>query len=662
MIPLFVNNPESMVKVRVMAVKDDSEKTLKTLHKIGVLHVEESKELKPVDRAAITSERNEVNELLTFVDNVLSYIPEEEQVSLGADVEVIYTRPFSEIGGEVRSLYNKVNSLYERTVKLRSEAEQLTELRGYLEPLASQPDLRLRDLDFSGDYLFSRIFVLSGEAYNNLHNKLKNYLFENIVANVGDETVFHALARIRDQKTVELLITEAGGKIIPVPDEDLTLRDFIKNIRDKLIELEEEVTKLYAEIQSKAGEDLHKLALLRETLSAENERLLVLEKASEAKYVTLIEGWVPESDAEAAITAVRENIDYVFVDTRKPSKQEEPPVKLKNVAGIKPFQVILNLFATPKYREWDPTPVISYSFAFFFGLMVADVIYALGIILLSKFLLSKFVDDPEAESFKLFRKLIYISGGVALVIGLLAGSYLGDFYKFFGIESLALVEGVKQALQDPILFITVALGVGFIHINIGHLLALIKGAKEGQKGLVINKIGLFLLQLGIPTILHSLLNINIPLFTEQVYSILLYVMAGGVVLAVVGSIMDRGGLGIILGIFDLTGILGDIMSCARLAGVGLATFYLGSAFNMLGELFFNMMPGVIGAIIGGIAGVVMLVVGHILNTVLSSLTGFIHALRLCFVEFLFKFYEGGGREYSPFKLKKRASVLITAKT
>jgi len=662
MIPLFVNNPESMVKVRVMAVKDDSEKTLKTLHKIGVLHVEESKELKPVDRAAITSERNEVNELLTFVDNVLSYIPEEEQVSLGADVEVIYTRPFSEIGGEVRSLYNKVNSLYERTVKLRSEAEQLTELRGYLEPLASQPDLRLRDLDFSGDYLFSRIFVLSGEAYNNLHNKLKNYLFENIVANVGDETVFHALARIRDQKTVESLITEAGGKIIPVPDEDLALRDFIKNIRDKLIELEEEVTKLYAEIQSKAGEDLHKLALLRETLSAENERLLVLEKASEAKYVTLIEGWVPESDAEAAITAVRENIDYVFVDTRKPSKQEEPPVKLKNVAGIKPFQVILNLFATPKYREWDPTPVISYSFAFFFGLMVADVIYALGIILLSKFLLSKFVDDPEAESFKLFRKLIYISGGVALVIGLLAGSYLGDFYKFFGIESLALVEGVKQALQDPILFITVALGVGFIHINIGHLLALIKGAKEGQKGLVINKIGLFLLQLGIPTILHSLLNINIPLFTEQVYSILLYVMAGGVVLAVVGSIMDRGGLGIILGIFDLTGILGDIMSYARLAGVGLATFYLGSAFNMLGELFFNMMPGVIGAIIGGIAGVVMLVVGHILNTVLSSLTGFIHALRLCFVEFLFKFYEGGGREYSPFKLKKRASVLITAKT
>jgi V/A-type H+-transporting ATPase subunit I len=44
------------------------------------------------------------------------------------------------------------------------------------------------------------------------------------------------------------------------------------------------------------------------------------------------------------------------------------------------------------------------------------------------------------------------------------------------------------------------------------------------------------------------------------------------------------------------------------------------------------------------------------------LTGFIHSLRLCFVEFLFKFYEGGGREYSPFKLKTPASVLVETKS
>ena len=678
MIPLIINNPESMVKVRVMTMKDYSEKALKTLHRIGMLHIEEGKELKPIDKVAIEHEQREVSELLTFVDNVLSYIPQREPVSLEEDVEVIYTRPFSEIGNEVRLLYNKINKLHERIVKLNDEAQQLIELSSYLEPLAGQTELRLGDLNFSGGYLFSRVFVFPNEAYKTLYDKLKNYLFENVVAIVENETIFHAIGKVRDQEIIESMVTDARGKIIEIPSEDLTLKDFLEITKAKIGSLEEESTKLHEELQSRAGEDLNRLALLREALSAENERLLVLEKACEAKYVTLIEGWIPESNIESTISDVKQNIDYVFIDTRKPEPSEEPPTKLKNLTGVKPFQVIVNLFATPKYREWDPTPIIAYSFAFFFGLMVGDVVYALGIILLGKLLLSKFVDDPQSEGFKLFQRLIYISGGFALIIGLLSGTYLGNIYQFFGIESLALVEGVKQTLQDPISFIMFALVIGLVHVNIGHLLALIKGVKEKQKGVVLNKIGLFSLQLGIPSVLHfmlrmnlvaqinSLFHINLPMLTEQMYITFIYAMVAGIILVIIGNIIQRGGLGIILGIFDLTGILGDVMSYCRLAGVGLATFYLASAFNMLGELFSTkllpaMIPGVFGVIIGGVVGIGILVFGHVINVALGAITGFIHSLRLCFVEFLFKFYEGGGTEYSPFKLKKRASVLITTK-
>jgi V/A-type H+-transporting ATPase subunit I len=659
MIPLILNNPESMVKVRVMTTKDYSEKTLKTLHRIGMLHIEEGKELKPIDKAAIELERREVSELFTFVDNVLSYIPQEKRISLEEDVEVIYTRPFSEIGNEVRLLYNKINKLHERIVKLSDEVQQLVESRKYLEPLVRQTSLRLRDLKFSGDYLFSRVFVLSSEAYKNLRDKLKNYLFENIVTTVEDETVSHAVAKVRYQKTIESLVSDAGGKILQIPDEDLTLRDFLEITNGKIRNLEEELTRLRKELQSKARGDLNRLTLLREALLAENERLSVLEKASEAKYVTLIEGWIPENNTESVISEVKENIDYVFIDTRQPEEPEEPPTKLKNLTGIKPFQTVVNLFATPKYREWDPSPIIAYSFALFFGLMVGDVIYALGIILLGKYFLAKLVDDPQSESFKLFQRLLYTCAGVALVIGLLSGSYLGNIYEFFGIGSLALVEGVQQTLQDPILFIVLALGIGFIHVNIGHVLALIKGVKERQKGLVITKIGLFLLQLGIPSIIHSLLQVDTPFFTEQTYSILIYVMGVGVIVIIAGNIIQSGGLGMISGIFELTGILGDIMSYTRLAGVGLATFYLASSFNALAELFYNMIPGVAGAIIGGLIGIGILIFGHTLNLVLGVITAFIHSLRLCFVEFLFKFYEGGGREYSPFKLKKRISAPIS---
>ena len=49
----MLNSPEVMVKLRVMTLRDHSEKTLKILHRLGVLHVEQSAELKAPDREAI---------------------------------------------------------------------------------------------------------------------------------------------------------------------------------------------------------------------------------------------------------------------------------------------------------------------------------------------------------------------------------------------------------------------------------------------------------------------------------------------------------------------------------------------------------------------------------------------------------------------------------
>jgi V/A-type H+-transporting ATPase subunit I len=150
---------------------------------------------------------------------------------------------------------------------------------------------------------------------------------------------------------------------------------------------------------------------------------------------------------------------------------------------------------------------------------------------------------------------------------------------------------------------------------------------------------------------------------ESLYNAFLYVMFGSVVLIVISFIMQRGVLGLLLSIFDIIGLLGDIMSYTRLAGVGLATYYLAFCFNLISDLFSNllsgMIPGIIGAILGTIMAVLILVFGHVLNTVLAGIGSFVHSLRLCFVEFLFKFYEGGGRQYSPFKLRKRARVLLT---
>ena len=653
---VIVNTPDPMMKVRVMTTKDHSTETVRTLQTAGVLHVEESQELKPVDRQTLEEERRRVGELLTSINDVLAYLPKGENVLLGEDVEVTYDRPLGEIDTEVRAICTKLGKMHQIAAKLKENTEELTELNRYLGALGRRAKVRLTDLGFSGSYLFSRVFVFPSELFETLRTRLGEYLLENVVATIEDETVLYAIAKAEDRETIESIVRDGGGRILVIPDKDLTVREFLETATANIHTFEEELAKLQTEIENKTRENLRTLILFREALSAETERLAVLAKASEAKYVTLVEGWVPESNSERAVSELKDKVGYVFIDTRKPEPVEEPPTRMRNMGPLKPFEVIVNLFGTPKYREWDPTPIIAYFFAIFFGIMLGDVVYSALLIVFARLGLRLLVDDPKTEGFKLFQRIIYISGGVGLIIGLLTGSYLGDFYRFLGIESLTLAQGIHQMFSDPVLFIQFSIVMGLVHVNIAHLLALIRGIKDRQKAVVPNKVGLFMLQIGaIPLIMAFILGFDIPWLAGQISTILMLFAVVGLVLIIASSFMEKGAfLGGIFWLFDVTGILGDVMSYARLAGVGLATYYLAYCFNLIAELLRGMMPaGAVQIIVGGLIFILVLLLGHVLNLALSAITCFVHSLRLCFVEFLFKFYEGGGREYSPFRLRAR---------
>jgi len=553
--------------------------------------------------------------------------------------------------------------VHQRAIKVDNAVKELTELIKYLGSLERQADVGLQDLNFSGSYLFSRVFVFPNELFETSYPKLRDYILESLSGTVENETVLYAIAKVENQETIESAARDGGAKILHIPEKNLTLREFLEVADGNIHSLEEELAKLHTEIESKTRENLEKLVLFREALSAETERLTVLAKASEAKYVTLIEGWIPESNVESTISQLKENIGYVFIDTRKPEQAEEPPTKMKNPTPLRPFEVVVNLFGTPKYDEWDPTPIVAYFFAFFFGLMLGDVVYAIIIMLFAYRGLHRLVSDPQTEGFKLFQRTLYISGGVALVVGLLTGSYLGDFYTFFGIETLALVEPIQAVLGDATSFIVLSIFIGIIHVNIAHIMALIRGRR--RKGVALGKAGLFLLQIaGIPLIMHGLFSVEISFLPEQAYSILLYLVFLSIVLIVVSSILQKGAfLGGIFWLFDLTGILGDVMSYCRLAGVGLATLYLAKSFNLMATVVSDMVPagpaGVLNLIVGGLILIVILLIGHVINLALSGITCFVHSLRLCFVEFLLKFYDGSGKRYSPLRLRTQPVFVKT---
>ncbi len=658
---ILISSPERMSRVRVVALKDDAPEALKSLQQLGVLHAQSTTELRPVDRAALEAGQAEVRGLLALVEGLLSYAPKGATVALGPDVEVIFTRPYSEIRDEIRSAHGRAGLLHERIAGLSGEAENLRAAVGALAPLALGLEIGVADLSFTGDCIASRVAALPADTLAGVQAALGERILQGVPARTPDGDVLYAVVRTASLAALETAVADAGGRLLDLGGGKGSLEEYLASSSQRIAALEDEAAGLRTEIETLVRTDLKRLALLREALASERDRLDVLAKAAEADYVSLVEGWVPERDVPEAIAGMREKAPQAFVDARKPEPGESPPTRLRNPRLLRPFEQIVNLVAIPKYGGWDPTPIVAVSFAFFYGTMFADVLYGIFLLLLARFLLPSFVDDRYDEGFRQFQRLIYLCAGSAIVIGALNGSWMGDIYTLFGLKNVALSPLIARLMGDPLTFVIMAVIIGFVHVNLAHLLALIKGIVDRNLGVILNRAGLFLMQFGLPGLLSGMLNIQIPLIPAAAYPYLSYVMYGGIVLVVISNYLMNKGTGLFLWIFDITGWFGDVVSYARLAGVGLAGFYLGQSFNLILVLFGKIFPGVAGAIIGTAVGIVLFVVGHAFNLILSGMGCFVHSLRLCFVEFLTKFFDGGGYEYQPFRIRRRPVVAVAAK-
>jgi len=101
------------------------------------------------------------------------------------------------------------------------------------------------------------------------------------------------------------------------------------------------------------------------------------------------------------------------------------------------------------------------------------------------------------------------------------------------------------------------------------------------------------------------------------------------------------------GIWDsygmVTGLFGDILSYIRLFALGISSAILGFVFNDISLELLNI------PYIGWLFFLVLLIAGHGINIFLATLGGFIHPMRLTFVEFYKNAdFKGGGEKYQPF--------------
>jgi V/A-type H+-transporting ATPase subunit I len=59
-----------------------------------------------------------------------------------------------------------------------------------------------------------------------------------------------------------------------------------------------------------------------------------------------------------------------------------------------------------------------------------------------------------------------------------------------------------------------------------------------------------------------------------------------------------------------------------------------------------MMIGI--PVIGIILAILILIPGHLFNIAINALGGFIHTMRLHYIEFFGRFYAGGSKPFKPF--------------
>ena len=411
--------------------------------------------------------------------------------------------------------------------------------------------------------------------------------------------------------------------------------EFVEKTRDELGRVRAQIDEVKREVRALDGEKSRLWAVL-DAYEIERDRFLVTERLVRTKKVFALLGWSKADECNKIEKALAEIDDALVVTIKDPAEGDDPPVVLVNNRLTRPFEVILDLYSLPKADEIDPTAAVSFFFALFFAMAVADFGYGVVLALTSYVLLRKVrMSDLGRKTFE----LLFISGVAAAVFGLITGGFFGA----------SLGYSLISPTEDPIAFIALSLGLGIVHLYAGMIIEFYDNVRRGQvmAGLFDQGLWLLLLTSLIVLGLQSQTSINIPLGEY----------AGWVAAAsAVGLVLTQGrhqsnlllrlGSGL-ASLYDISGYFSDVLSYTRLLGLGMASGVIATVINLVASMFWST------PVIGPVVTIVIVVFGHVFNLFIGVIGGYVHVSRLQYIEFFGKFFEGGGRAFSPLKAKSR---------
>ena len=379
---------------------------------------------------------------------------------------------------------------------------------------------------------------------------------------------------------------------------------------------------------------LRQLQLSSEVTYNELQKEQAKNELVNGQHVFVLQGWLTTKAVDAVEVQLKEKLgegEYVFLPLEIAEEEyEEVPTVLENNAFLQPFENLTEMYGLPKYGELDPTPYTAPFYLVFFGMMAADFGYG-ALLWLGTFIMLKFFhfDKGMNRNLKFFHLLSY----PVMIWGIIFGSAFGADLPF---QPLSLSKDLITIMILSIIF-------GVIQIMVGLSLGAYSNLKKkAYTDAYTSHLGWLAIITGIILYVLGSMVLNISWIATIGSSIAIIAAVAIVVVTVLSSENKWGGLASSLyNLYGISGYVADVVSYTRLMALAVSGGSIASAFNML--------VGFLPPVARFTAGIFLIVALQGLNIFLSFLGAYVHGLRLQFVEFFGKFYDGGGHALKPFK-------------
>lgn len=605
--------------------------------------LESNEDFKDLSKEGLDSEYAECEEKLSkakFALNFLKeYVPQKSGLQALKEGKVELTLKELEekvLNSNWEAIFDKVKEKEAEFNKLDNEKTKLQSTIDSLSPWESF-DASFEELESLKIPTFLGSIPKQNEE--SLSSELADCYFE-IVSSNNDETFFFVMCNTEQKEEVNEKLRALGFSQFKTEEKVTPLKTIHDSI-DRMAKIDSEKFFIKEELAD-FDEEYKTLELVNEYY----ENMIVRKEATgnflKTENVMVIQGWLAADDEKELINVVKKvagDEAYLTFEDVKEEEYDKVPTKLKNNELCTCFESITEMYSTPKYDEIDPTPLLTPFYLLFFGMMVADMGYGLLMILATGFVLKKFKLD---EGTRKFIKFFFYLGFPTIGFGAIYGAFFGDL-----IPSLPRLIDTNKDITT-ILILSIVLGAIQIFCGLGiKAYMLIKAGKPLDAFYDVGSWVITLISLGV--VLVGAFVGGVPSIVKTIAIVL---MIFGMVVIVLTNGRGAGSKAAELGqgayaLYGITSYVGDLVSYTRLMALGLAGGSLAGAFNMIIGLFSSNIVALI------LFGPLLFVFGHIFNLALSLLGAYVHTCRLQYVEYFGKFYEGGGRAFSPFKAEEK---------